>query len=61
MVSDDLIWKILDKQFCSFKAKAMDQKLCKHPMNVYGVCKMVFCPLANSQYATVIEKKGIQD
>jgi protein MAK16 len=48
----------LDKQFCSFKTNAMDQKICKHPMNIYQICKMMFCPLANSRYATVIEKKG---
>ena len=27
-------------------------------MNIYQVCRMMFCPLANSNYATVIEKKG---
>lgn len=57
-VSDDLVWKILDKSFCSFKTEAKDQKICKHPMNIYQVCKMTFCPLANSQYATVTESKG---
>jgi protein MAK16 len=36
----------------------MDQKICKHPMNIYQICRMMFCPLANSRYATVIEKKG---
>lgn len=57
-ISDDLVWKILDKSFCSFKTEAKDQKICKHPMNIYQVCKMTFCPLANSQYATVTESKG---
>jgi protein MAK16 len=28
-------------------------------MNVIGYCKMEYCPLANSQYATVIEKDGV--
>ncbi|KAF0984765.1 hypothetical protein FDP41_000664 [Naegleria fowleri] len=58
MASDELIWTILDKSFCSFKNKATDQHLCTNPMNVDGQCRMVFCPLANSKYATVVEKKG---
>ncbi|KAL0487571.1 Mak16 [Acrasis kona] len=58
MVSDELVWQILDKQFCSFKIETRDQRMCTNPYNVTGVCKMTFCPLANSRYATVIESKG---
>jgi len=58
MASDELIWSILDKSFCSFKNKATDKNLCTNPMNVDGQCRMVYCPLANSKYATVVEKKG---
>jgi len=59
MASDELIWQILDKQFCSYKTDAINhQNFCKHPMNATGFCKMSHCPLANSQYATVVEKDG---
>jgi len=58
VISDELIWQILDKQFCSYKRTGIDQDMCSHPLNVYQVCKRIFCPLSNSRYATVIEKKG---
>lgn len=58
VISDELIWQILDKQFCSYKRTGIDQDMCSHPLNVYQVCKRIFCPLSNSRYATIIEKKG---
>jgi protein MAK16 len=58
MTSDELVWQILDKQFCSFKIETRDSRMCTNPMNVVGICKMTYCPLANSRYATVIESKG---
>jgi protein MAK16 len=58
VVSDELVWQILDKQFCSYKRTGIDQDLCSHPLNVYQVCKRIFCPLANSRYATIVERKG---
>jgi protein MAK16 len=57
--SDTLVWSILDTQFCSFKNTTRDKKkICAHPMNNSGICHKPFCPLANSVYATVIEKNG---
>jgi protein MAK16 len=32
---------------------------CRNEHNVSGVCSKVTCPLANSNYATIVEKEGI--
>ncbi|KAL9650019.1 hypothetical protein ABK040_003137 [Willaertia magna] len=59
MASDDLIWLILDKGFCAHRTNAVnEQNICKHPMNVDGYCCKTYCPLANSKYATVVERRG---
>ena len=62
MQSDDAIWSLIglgESSFCSYKVKTQtERKLCRNPYNTVGICSRLFCPLANSQYATVIEHKN---
>jgi len=58
-MSEDLIWDLLDTQFCSFKAKFEKLKLCKNEYNLTGVCNKQYCPLANGRYATIKEEAGV--
>ncbi|OAA56220.1 ribosomal large subunit biogenesis protein [Niveomyces insectorum RCEF 264] len=51
MASDEIIWGIVDKQFCSYKLKAPSGQSFCH--NEYSFCSRQACPLANSRYATV--------
>lgn len=62
MQNDESIWSCIGHTgFCSFKVKTKQppKVFCKNEYNVTGVCSKVTCPLANSNYATIVEKEGV--
>ena len=63
MQNDEMIWQVINHQFCSYKAniarsKSDKTQFCQHPYSVTGLCNRTSCPLANSLYATLREEDG---
>ncbi|KAJ4386933.1 Protein MAK16 [Neurospora sp. IMI 360204] len=53
-MSDEIVWQIINQQFCAFKLKTTKgNNFCRNEYNVSGFCNRQSCPLANSRYATV--------
>ena len=39
MQHDEVIWQVINHNFCSFKSKiAKEQTFCRNPYNVTGLC-----------------------
>lgn len=58
-MSDEIIWQVINQQFCAYKLKTdKGQNFCRNEYNVTGFCSRQSCPLANAKYATVKSVDG---
>lgn len=57
-MSDDIVWQLLKNGFCSFRKTTDTKPFCTNMYNATGLCNCASCPLANSNYATVLEEQG---
>lgn len=59
-MSDIVIWQTIGgKRFCCYKKKITENVFCRSVYNISGLCSRQACPLANSRYATILEKRGM--
>jgi len=59
MQSDEVVWQIINHGHCSYKIKEEQAPtFCRNAYNVTGLCNRSSCPLANSNYSTILEQNG---